>query len=157
MDKSGSQRSFASVEEILEFAVSMEEASWKFYTDWADKAGNQAISDVFREFAAEELKHRKLIEEVMAGDRSFRTRGGVSDLKLTDHYVTPEPSETMSYQDALLVAIDREVAAIELYTHLDTVCVDESLCRTFEALAGEEKKHKLRLETIYDDNFMKED
>jgi len=157
MDKSGSERSFASVQEILEFAVSMEEASWKFYTEWARKTDNQAISDVFTEFAAEELKHRKLIEDVMAGGHSFRTKHDVADLKLTDHYVTPEPSRAMSYQDALLVAIDREVAAIELYTHLNNVCLEESLCLTFDALAGEEKKHKLRLETIYDDNFMKED
>ena len=54
MDEKGSERSFASVDEILEFAVSMEEASWKFYTEWAGKTDNSAIAEVFREFAAEE-------------------------------------------------------------------------------------------------------
>jgi len=63
----------------------------------------------------------------------------------------------MSYQDALLVAIDREVAAIGLYAHLTSICIEEALCSIFDALAEEEKKHKLRLETIYDDTFMKED
>ena len=157
MDDKGNVRSFTSVDEILEYAIAMEETAWKFYSDWAGKTENEAISTVFREFAGEELKHKKLIEDVRAGDRELKARHDVADLKLSDKYVTPQPSTSMSYQDALLVAIDREVAAIGLYTHLTTVCVEESLCSVFDALADEEKKHKLKLETIYDDNFMKED
>jgi rubrerythrin len=150
-------RSFGSVEEILDFAVSMEEASWRFYSEWSKKAENKAISAVFTEFAGEELKHKKLIEDVQAGKRKLKARHDVVDLKLSDHYIKPEPSVSMSYRDALLVAIDREVAAIELYAHLTSICVEESLCAVFDALADEERKHKLKLETIYDDNFMKED
>jgi len=157
MDDKGIIRSFASIDEILEFAVAMEDASWTFYSDWAEKADNEAISAVFREFAGEELKHKKLIEDVRAGDRELKARHDVADLKLSDNYIKPEPSSAMSYQDALLVAIDREVAAVEMYTHLTAVCVEESLCTVFDALADEEKKHKLKLETIYDDNFMRED
>ena len=157
MDDKGKVRSFASIDEILEFAVSMEDASWRFYSDWAERSDNEAISTVFREFAGEELKHRKLIEDVRAGDKKLKARHDVADLKLSDHYVKPEPSSTMSYQDALLVAIDREVAAVKMYTHLTSACAEESLCTIFDALADEEKKHKLKLETIYDDNFMRED
>ena len=157
MDDKGNVRSFASVDEILEFAVSMEDESWRFYADWAERSDNETISVVFREFAGEELKHKKLIEDVRAGNRELKTRHDVADLKLADHYVKPQPSASMSYQNALLVAIDREVAAIGLYAHLTSVCVEEALCSIFDALAEEEKKHKLRLETIYDDTFMKED
>ena len=157
MDDKGSVRSFASINEILEFAVSMEEASWRFYSGWAERSDNEAISTVFREFAGEELKHRKLIEDVRAGGRELKARHDVADLKLADHYVKPQPSASMSYQDALLVAIDREVAAIELYAHLTSACVDKALCTVFDALTDEERKHKLKLETIYDETFMKED
>ena len=150
-------RTFSTIEETLEFAISMEEASYRFYTEWAGKAGNKAISDVFREFAAEELKHRKLIEDVRAGKKELKARHDVEDLKLADRYVKPRMSDSMSYQDALLVAVDREVAAIALYGHLTAFCVEEELCALFDALADEEKKHKLKLETIYDDNFMRED
>ena len=118
MDDKGNVRSFASIDEILEFAVSMEDASWRFYSDWAERSDNEAISTVFREFAGEELKHRKLIEDVRAGEKELKARHDVADLKLSDHYVRPEISSTMSYQDALLVAIDREVAAVKIYTHL---------------------------------------
>jgi rubrerythrin len=157
MDDKGNIRSFASVDEILEYAASMEDASWRFYSDWAEKTDNEAISTVFKEFAGEELKHKKLIEDVRAGKKVLKARHDVADLKLSDRYVKPRPSASMSYQDALLVAIDREVAAIELYAHLTAVCIEDALCPVFDALADEERKHKLKLETIYDDNFMKED
>ncbi len=157
MDDKGKIRSFASIDEILEFAVSMEDESWRFYTEWAERSENEVISTVFREFAGEELKHKKLIEDVRAGERKLKARHDVADLKLADNYMKPQPSASMSYQDALLIAIEREVAAIELYVHLTSVCLEEALCAVFAALAEEEKKHKLKLETIYDDTFMKED
>jgi rubrerythrin len=157
MDDKGNVRSFASIDEILEFAVSMEDESWRFYTEWAERSENEVISTVFREFAGEELKHKKLIEDVRAGEKQLKARNDVADLKLADHYMKPQPSASMSYQDALLVAIEREVAAIDLYAHLTSVCLEEALCTVFAALAEEEKKHKLKLETIYDDTFMKED
>ena len=150
-------RSFASVDEILEFAIEMEDASFRFYTDWAHRVENEAISTVFTEFAGEELKHRKLIEDVRAGEKELKTGRDVTDLKLADHYLKPAPAAGMSYQEALLVAIEREVAAIEMYGHLTSVCQAESLCAVFEALAEEEQGHKLKLETIYDDSFMRED
>lgn len=157
MDDKRKIRSFASIDEILEFAVSMEDESWRFYTEWAERSENEVISTVFREFAGEELKHKKLIEDVRAGEKELKARHDVADLKLADHYIKPQPSASMSYQDALLIAIEREVAAIELYVHLTSVCLEEALCTVFAALAEEEKKHKLKLETIYDDTFMKED
>jgi rubrerythrin len=150
-------RTFSTIKETLEFAISMEEASYRFYTEWAGKTGNEVIAAVFREFAAEELRHKKLIEDVRAGKKELKARHDVEDLKLADRYVKPQMTDSMSYQDALLVAIDREVAAIALYEHLTAFCVEEELCLVFDALADEEKKHKLKLEKIYDDNFMRED
>jgi len=58
---------------------------------------------------------------------------------------------------ALLLAIKREVGAITLYDNLSSRAEDDDLRSTFEALAEEERRHKLRLETIYDDTFMRED
>ncbi|MCK4549523.1 MAG: ferritin family protein [Candidatus Krumholzibacteria bacterium] len=157
MDDKRNIRSFASVDEILEYALSMEDESWRFYRDWAEKTDNEAISIVFREFAGEELKHKKLIEDVRAGVKILKPHHDVADLKLANHYIKPQPSASMSYQDALLIAIEREVAAIELYVHLMSICVEEAFRNVFDALVDEEKEHKLRLETIYDDTFMKED
>ena len=157
MEGKESSRSFSSIDEILEYAQAMEEESRRFYLDRAGDTSSEAIAEVFREFAVEELKHRKLIEDVRAGNRKLQPRGEVADLKLADHFTKPKESAPMSYQDALLVAIDREVAAIELYSHLASICSERALRSIFSALASEEKKHKLRLETIYDDDFMKED
>ncbi len=60
-------------------------------------------------------------------------------------------SDEMTYQDALLIAIKKEKAAFKLYTDLAKSSDDENVKHLFESLAQEEAKHKLRLETIYDD------
>ena len=136
MDDKGKIRSFASIDEILEFAVSMEDESWRFYTEWAERSENEVISTVFREFAGEELKHKKLIEDVRAGDRELKARHDVADLKLADNYMKPQPSASMSYQDALLIAIEREVAAIELYVHLTSETGDDLRRHVYEGRLG---------------------
>lgn len=125
--------------------------------DVAGRIDNPAIAEVFLEFAAEELGHKALLEEVRSGRRTLRMRGGVADLRLADHYVAPKPTGEMGYQDALLIAIKREVGAITLYDKLSNRPEDDDLRSTFAALAEEERRHKLRLETIYDDAFMRED
>jgi rubrerythrin len=157
MSETGGRRDPVTIDGILEFAIGMEQRSQRFYTGWAQKMENPAIREVFLEFAEEEHRHEALIEEVRSGKRTLRMRGGVADLKLSDHFVPPKATEEMGYQDALLLAIKREVGAIKLYEHLSNRAEDKSLGETFAALAEEEHRHKLRLETIYDDTFMRED
>ena len=55
------------------------------------------------------------------------------------------------------VAVQKERAAQEMYIQLASAYDASDLGRLFEALAEEESKHKLKLESFYDDAFMKED
>jgi rubrerythrin len=157
MSETGGPRNLETIDEILEFAIQMEQRSQRFYTGWAQRLDNPAVSEVFLEFAEEERRHEALIEDVRSGKQALRLRGGVGDLKLSDHFVPPKATEEMGYQDALLLAVKREVGAITLYDNLSNRSEDKSLGETFAALAEEERRHKLRLETIYDDTFMRED
>jgi len=50
----------------------------------------------------------------------------------------------------------REGDAVALYSRLANDAGDEAGKNLFLTLAEEEKKHKLRLETEYDDNVLKE-
>jgi len=56
-----------------------------------------------------------------------------------------------------LLAAKREVGAITLYKNLSNRAEDDDFRETFAALAEEEHRHKLRLETIHDDTFLRED
>ncbi len=147
---------FDSIDEAIEFAIGKEQEAYDFYTDWSKKLEHEAIQQVFREFAVEELRHRDMLTDVKEGKRELKKDQKVQDLKITDYFVEVKPSEDLSYQDALQLAIQRERGSIELYGHLAESSGAEDLAGLFSSLVEEETKHKMRLETIYDDNFLKE-
>lgn len=147
---------FESAEAALAFAVEKEQEAYDFYMEWSKKLEHDAIRQVFREFAVEELKHRDLITDVKEGKRHLDIDGKVRDLKITDYFVEVKASAGMNYQDALQVAIQAERGSIELYRNLADRATSVDVNSLFESLVQEETKHKMRLEEIYDDNFLKE-
>ena len=147
---------FESAEAALAFAVEKEHEAYDFYMEWSKKLEHDAIRQVFREFAVEELKHRDLITDVKEGKRHLDIDGKVRDLKITDYFVEVKASAGMNYQDALQVAIQAERGSIELYRNLADRATSVDVNSLFESLVQEETKHKMRLEEIYDDNFLKE-
>ena len=147
---------FESVEAAIEFAIGKEQEAYDFYTDWSKKLEHEAIQQVFREFAVEELRHRDLLSDVRDGKREIKTTQNVQDLKITDYFTEVKASENLTYQDALQLAIQRERGSIELYGHLAESSEVPELAKIFSSLVEEETKHKMRLEMIYDDNFLKE-
>ena len=62
----------------------------------------------------------------------------------------------MDYQQALILAMNKEKAAFRMYTDLAAAAPEEGLRNTFLALAQEEAKHKLRFEIEYDEEVMSE-
>ncbi len=148
---------FKSVEEILDFAIKGEAEAEQFYTDLADKAENPGMKDAFLSFAKEEHGHKAKLTAIKEGklDKltpSFR----IVDLKLADYLVDVEAKPGMSYQDALIVAMKREKAAYKLYKDMAAKVEDADLRSTFEALANEEAKHKMRFEVEYDEKVLAE-
>ncbi|MCK5733915.1 MAG: rubrerythrin, partial [Candidatus Latescibacteria bacterium] len=65
-------------------------------------------------------------------------------------------SPDMSYQDALILAMKREEEAHQLYSDMGAWTNDPELEKMFAMLAQEEAKHKLRLETEYDEYVLAE-
>jgi len=147
---------FESAEAAIEFAIGKEQEAYDFYTDWSKKLEHEAIQQVFREFAVEELRHRDLLTDVREGKRELETGRKVQDFKITDYFTEVKPSKNLTYQDALQLAIQREKGSIELYGHLAGSSGEPELVNLFSSLVEEETKHKMRLETIYDDTFLKE-
>ena len=96
---------FESAEAALEFAIGKEQEAYDFYMEWSEKLEHEAIQQVFREFAVEELRHRDLITDVREGERTLDIDPKIRDLKLTDYFVEVEASAEMNYQDALQLAI----------------------------------------------------
>jgi rubrerythrin len=144
------------LEEILDFAIAREQEAHEFYMDMAKKAERPGMEGLFTQFAREEMGHKKRLEGIKKGTRSFAPAKKVVDLKIGDYLVEVEPTATVTYQNALILAMKKEKAAFQLYTDLAEQTDDAEVKKIFEGLAQEEAKHKLRFEVEYDDMILTE-
>jgi len=143
---------WASVDDVLDFAIAEEEGAVQFYTRLAAQVNNPAVRDALKEFAQEEREHKEKLLAIKAGGRGFdSSTEKVADLKIGDYLVDVKPSPDMQYDDALVLAMKKEQAACKLYTDLAARADDEQVKAVLLALAQEESKHKLHFETQYDD------
>jgi len=148
--------SFKSVQEILDFAIEKEEEARQFYLEWSEKLESKALREQFVVFAGEENKHKEKLQRVKTGSTFKPTAKQVTDLKIVDYLVDIAATPGMDYQEALIVAMRREKASFKFYNDLAAVAQDKALSETFLALAQEEAKHKLRLETEYEKEIYSE-
>ncbi|MCH7658703.1 MAG: ferritin family protein [Bacteroidetes bacterium] len=147
---------FKSVDDALDFAIQSEQEAVDFYTNLADGANNQAMREVFIQFAKEEKGHKKRLINIKK-KRTFEfSDEKIFDLKIGDYLIDIEATSDMSYQDALILAMKKEKSAFKLYSDLAGIAPNNDLKNIFLALAQEEAKHKLRFEIEYDDNILKE-
>lgn len=140
-----------SVDEVLDLAIGEERAAAEFYTQLAGQVKTPGMRQVLEGFAQEELKHKAKLETIKAGGTLRPAQQQVTDLKIADYLVDVAPSQDVSYQGALVLAMKKEKAAFKLYTDLAASTEDDNIRATFLALAQEEARHKLRFEIEYDD------
>lgn len=141
---------------ILDFAIEEEQKAVEFYSELAGQASSDEMREVFEEFAQEEVKHKMKLMEVKETGMTNMPPENVADLKIADYIVNVNVSPNMSYQDTLVVAMNKEEAAFRLYTSLSERASNAVLKELFASLAQEESKHKLRFEIEYDDFVLRE-
>ena len=149
-------REFTNINEILDFAIGEEQAAVDFYLHLADQSQNAQTKKVFHEYAEEEMRHKANLLNVKEQGNFLLPDEKVRDLKIAEYLVDVRPSDNMSYQDALILAMKKEKAAFRMYTALAAKAEDPSVRALFETLAQEESKHKLSFEIEYDDFILKE-
>ncbi len=147
-------KAWESLDDILDFAINQEQAAADFYTKLSSNIKHDSMRDVLVGFAEEELRHKKKLVSIKErGAAALVNRQTVPDLKVADYLVDVEPSEDMSYEDALVVAMKMEKKAFQLYTDMASMAEDDSIRQSLLALANEEAKHKLHFEIQYDDSI----
>jgi len=141
------------LQKTLDFAIAKEEQAETFYREWADKARIPGVKTLFAELAAMERAHAEKLRQATPSTL-IAAPDTPSDLRLSELLVDIEASPSMSLQEAMIVAMKREEAAVELYERLATLGGDAQ--PIFQALAEEERSHKHRLEMEYDDSILTE-
>jgi len=143
-------------DELLDFAIAGEQEAHDFYMDLAERVERPAMKKLLTGFAREEAGHKRKLESIKKGSRSFPYADDVVDLKIADYLVDIEAKGDLTYQEALILAMKREKAAFRLYTDLAGLTADKDLKIVFQSLAQEEAKHKLRFELEYDERVLGE-
>jgi rubrerythrin len=147
---------FNSVDEILDFAMEKEQEAHDLYAGLASQAKNPGMKAVFQEFAQEEAGHKKKLQAVKDGKKLVSSEAKILDLKIGDYLVDVQVKPNMSYQDALILAMQAEKNAYKMYYSLAQATDDAGIKDLLLGLAEEEAKHKLRFEVEYDDNVLTE-
>ena len=146
---------FENLTAILDFAIQKEVEAAEFYTDISKDEVFSGAGEMFEEFAQEERKHQQMLE-------NFKTRGltasmedykfkWITDIKRSNYVVDLEYHRGMGYNEILLLAMKREEKALQLYNDFLKKADSEESRTLFKVLCQEEAKHKLALETMYDD------
>ncbi|MGM0530828.1 MAG: ferritin-like domain-containing protein [Bacteroidota bacterium] len=149
-------REFSTVNDILDFAINSEQESVDFYKNLAENATNEDMREVFNQFAQEEISHKTKIMNIKEGQTYNLPGEKIEDLKVSDYVVSVKPHPDMNYQDALILAMNKEKATFRLYMDLSEKAESEEMKELFLTLAQEESRHKLRFELEYDDYVLRE-
>ncbi len=150
---------FGSVDEILSFAIDGEKEAVEFYSGLAKEATRASLKQTFERFAKEEGNHVLLLSD-MAGNKekidSYEFNK-ITDLKISDYMVEVEYKEGMPMPEILKVAMKREEKAVKLYSMLADKTDNADVKKVLMILVQEESKHKLALESMYDDYLADQD
>ncbi len=146
---------FENLEAILDFAIEKEIEAADFYTGLSSKTAFAGSAAMFEEFAAEERKHQRMLEDFKAQGFATAVEGykfeWITDIKRSDYVVDLEYTPDMGYNEILLLAMKREEKALKLYNEFLDQADSAGAKKLFKVLCQEEARHKLALETMYDD------
>ena len=147
--------SFQSVEDIVRFAIDKEQEAVAFYEDASNQESYSGAKKAFEDFAKEEQKHKALLEGFLTGETNLSEYKfeWITDIKRSNYIEDMEYEKGMAYPDILRLAMKREEKALQLYRDLSEKTDNAELLKILKVLRQEEAKHKLALETIYDDHM----
>ena len=148
---------FESFEEIISFAIEKEREAAVFYADIAGQEPFTGVREALEEMVAEEEKHEAILKNLgenreLLEHYEFKW---IPDMKRSDYMIDLIFEPGMRYIDILRLAMKREEQPLKMYNELQKKTDNKEYIKAFKVLCQEEAKHKLYLETLYD-NYMAE-
>jgi rubrerythrin len=142
--------------EIIEFAIDREEEAANFYRELQGMAKLDSSKIILKELENMEIGHKKVLLNFKNAGLSEYKPKIITDLKISDYMMDVVTHKEMTYQEILISAIKREENALYMYKALAAETDNEEHKNLFNMIADEEAKHKLQLESIYDQEIFVE-
>jgi rubrerythrin len=142
-------RNFETVEDIIFFAIESEIQSVEFYNRLSEAAVEDEIRSLFFGLMEEEKGHIVRLQYLL----DHQLENGFPALKsfFSDEDYLPHviPAPDITVEEGLIIAIQKEKAAIRLYKDLAKEIRKNDLTKFFLLLATEEEKHCMKFENEY--------
>jgi rubrerythrin len=139
--------------ELLDTAIYKEIASQAYYIAGQDKTDDPAARKLMGELAGEELKHARWLAALKEKGLACQDWSAekIPNLLISEYLTGGNTLKGGGVQDILLFAMKREQQAVEFYSRMQGALKDETARQLCHRMMREELKHKLKLETLYDD------
>lgn len=145
---------FRNFDEIIDFAIESEMNEIKFYSDLAEEMERKNVKLLFHNIALEKTA-RMLQLENMKDVGVLLDIENVQDLKIAGTLGEIDFSKkNLSYQEALIMAMNKEKEKFILYQELADCSADSNCRNAFLSLANQEARQKLKLEIEYDEYIL---
>jgi rubrerythrin len=149
-----------SAKEFLVIAYSLEQGLQEFYQEMADKAGNEAVKNLFHKLAAIEIKHKdqvferyqNMVDPEMSRD-GFESMVTVSALEgglTTKQYLDQFDPDLSVETEVVSMAMSIEAQALDLYQRVAGQVTDPKAKDVLHQIAKEEQQHLARLGKLMD-------
>jgi rubrerythrin len=134
---------------IISLAIDREVEAYSFYRTISDKVKDAGLKKIFNELAGEETKHREFLQGLLSKGTTAFHFDAHKDYKVTDAMPSPKLSADLKPIDGLLLAIKKELEAMQMYNQLANSSTDAEQKKMFMELSAMERGHKNRLEDLY--------
>jgi rubrerythrin len=134
---------------IISTAIDREVEAYTFYRSISEKVKDPSLKKLFTELAGEEKKHREFLQAFLAKDVAKLHFAAGKDYKVGDSLPTPPLTMDLKPLDGLVIAIKKELEAMQMYSQLANLSTDTEQQLLFGQLANMERSHKARLEDLY--------
>lgn len=134
---------------IITNAIGQEVEAFTYYTAVSEKVKDTGLKKLFKSLAREEDKHKRTLEGYLKKAPGKMHFSESADYKVVDSLRTPRLTPNLKPVDGLVLAIKKELEAMQMYTQLAKTSADEAQKTVFLELASMERGHKSKLEDVY--------
>ena len=134
---------------IMLRAIDNEVEAYTYYRTVSDKVKDKKLKDLFDGLAKDEAKHKLTLEGFLTKAPEKLHFAESKDYKVVDAIPTPPLTPDLKPIDGIVIAIKKELEAMQMYTQLANASADGEQKNIFLELASMERGHKSRLEDIY--------
>ncbi len=141
------------VEDVLAFAMRIEEESFRFYRTARDVFGVDDSSRIMDQLAQEEMNHinwlRELLEKPVAKSVDLEDTIGFDTDPFKGMIIEEKIHNKLTTRDILNIALEREKKTMHLYDTMHKMSsMNETVRDTFRILRDQEQSHVHRVQKL---------